>query len=182
MRDLAPGRLQLVQEFVNSADLEEGRDDVATPAAMRDWLRERGLPGAGTPLDGKAHARLLALREALREALAANCDGSPASAALAALDRLAARAPLLVRFAAGGAELRPAAGGADAAVAGLLGIVYAAMVEGSWSRLKVCRRRTCRWAFYDASKNRSGAWCSMQGCGNREKVRAYQQRRRAAAP
>jgi predicted RNA-binding Zn ribbon-like protein len=47
---------------------------------------------------------------------------------------------------------------------------------------KIRRRPGCRWAFFDASKNRLGAWCSMQACGDREKVRAYQQRRRAAAP
>jgi len=58
--------------------------------------------------------------------------------------------------------------------------VATAIADGSWARLKVCRSDSCRWAFYDASKNRSGAWCTMAVCGNRNKVRAYQRRRRGA--
>ncbi len=50
------------------------------------------------------------------------------------------------------------------------------MAEGNWPRLKVCREDTCAWAFYDRSKNRSGAWCSMAVCGNRTKARAYRAR------
>lgn len=46
----------------------------------------------------------------------------------------------------------------------------------AWSRVKVCARDTGRWAFYDASRNRSGTWCSMQVCGNREKMRRRAQR------
>ena len=40
-----------------------------------------------------------------------------------------------------------------------------------WTRLKVCARDSCRWAFYDTSRNRSGRWCSMAGCGNIVKMR-----------
>jgi len=36
----------------------------------------------------------------------------------------------------------------------------------------------CGWLFLDASKNRSRRWCSMQDCGNREKMRRYQQRKK----
>jgi predicted RNA-binding Zn ribbon-like protein len=49
---------------------------------------------------------------------------------------------------------------------------------GEWSRLKTCARESCRWVFYDASRNRSGRWCSMQVCGNREKTAAYRARNR----
>jgi len=54
-------------------------------------------------------------------------------------------------------------------------ITLKAMLDGTWPRLKVCRK--CEWAFYDYSKNRSGSWCSMQLCGNRLKTRAYRSRR-----
>ncbi|MBW3563024.1 MAG: CGNR zinc finger domain-containing protein, partial [Actinobacteria bacterium] len=43
-------------------------------------------------------------------------------------------------------------------------------------RLKVCRSDTCRWAFYDSSRNRSGKWCDMAVCGNRTKVANYRER------
>jgi len=63
---------------------------------------------------------------------------------------------------------------------GLLGRVAVVCLEtmrdGTWARLKCCRNRDCRWAFYDYSKNRSATWCSMQICGNRTKTRAYRRR------
>ena len=52
------------------------------------------------------------------------------------------------------------------------------MEAGTWLRLKACRNYTCRWAFYDHSKNRSGHWCTMSVCGNRQKSRGYRQRHR----
>jgi predicted RNA-binding Zn ribbon-like protein len=79
----------------------------------------------------------------------------------------------------GVATLEPAAAGVDGALGRLLAIVAAAQADGSWERLKACPWDTCRWAFYDHSKNRSGRWCSMEVCGNRAKVAAY--RKRAAA-
>src|SRR5918999_1778385 len=56
----------------------------------------------------------------------------------------------------------------------VLAVVYDALRDGSWSRLKTCRN--CGWAFWDESRNRSATWCSMQLCGNRLKVRRYRRR------
>ena len=61
--------------------------------------------------------------------------------------------------------------GSTAALGRVLAAAFACMQDGSWSRLKACRN--CHWAFYDESRNRSAAWCSMQLCGNRMKIRAY---------
>jgi predicted RNA-binding Zn ribbon-like protein len=52
-----------------------------------------------------------------------------------------------------------------------------AEAEGTWERLKVCHNEECRWAFYDASKNRLGRWCNMDVCGARHKMRAYRERK-----
>ena len=73
------------------------------------------------------------------------------------------------------AELRFAPRGD--ALDGVVAIAFAAMLDGTWSRLKACRN--CRWCFYDYSPNRSATWCSMQLCGNRKKTRAYRARQRA---
>ena len=54
--------------------------------------------------------------------------------------------------------------------------MYDAMTAGTWDRLKVCRNDECQWAFYDRSRNRSGAWCTMAVCGNRMKGRAFRRR------
>ena len=85
-----------------------------------------------------------------------------------------------VLAAEGCARLEPRLPGLDGAVGRLLGIVYTAMVDGTWYRLKACQSETCRWVFYDRSRNRSAAWCSMAVCGNREKARTYRRRRRGA--
>jgi predicted RNA-binding Zn ribbon-like protein len=53
------------------------------------------------------------------------------------------------------------------------------MENDTWARLKACRSDTCRWAFYDHSKNRSGHWCSMEVCGARHKAREYRARHRS---
>jgi len=58
-----------------------------------------------------------------------------------------------------------------------VGIVYTAMADGTWSRLKACRRDVCRWLFYDRSRNRSAVWCRMAVCGNRTKTKAYRARK-----
>ena len=58
-----------------------------------------------------------------------------------------------------------------------LAIVYTAVDDGTWSRLKACRRDVCHWLFYDLSRNRSAVWCQMAVCGNRIKTKAYRERR-----
>ncbi len=172
----APGSLAMVQRFINTADLEAAADGLRTPEALRTWLRQNVRePGAVGESD---LAVALTLREALRDLAEANNGGSPAPSALQVLNRVADRARLAPRFAAGGARLEPLAGGVDAALGELVAAVYEAMASGAWARLKACARHRCRWAFYDASRNRSGTWCSMRVCGNREKAQRF--RRRAA--
>lgn len=46
-----------------------------------------------------------------------------------------------------------------------------------WPRLKACTDDGCQWAFYDATRNRSRTWCSMDVWGKREKTRRYRQRK-----
>ena len=76
----------------------------------------------------------------------------------------------------GSVTIEPCRPGVDGALGRLLGIVAEAQKEGTWSRLKACPWDTCRWAFYDHSRNRSGVWCNMAVCGNRAKVRSYRER------
>ena len=71
--------------------------------------------------------------------------------------------------------------GIDGVLGDVLVVCLAAMADGSFGRLKCCRNRNCRWAFYDRSKNRSATWCSMQICGNRTKTRSYRRRSRPSA-
>ena len=41
--DTAPGRLELVREFVNTRDIDDDLDDIATPQALQGWVAEHGL-------------------------------------------------------------------------------------------------------------------------------------------
>jgi CGNR zinc finger/Putative stress-induced transcription regulator len=95
------------------------------------------------------------------------------------LNAIAAYAPLSVRFQRDGqASLEPASDGVEGALARLLAAVPLAQVDGSWRRLKICRNDACGRAFFDASKNHSGAWCDLGKCGNRLNARASRARRR----
>jgi len=48
------------------------------------------------------------------------------------------------------------------------------------SRIRQCESESCVIHFYDTSKRGSRRWCSMNICGNRLKVAAYQRRQRLA--
>ena len=182
-RDPAPGALSLVQAFVNTVDLEAEVEALADPAALRAWLVAHELASPDDRCSPADLQRAITVREALRARLLANAGeaGEAAGAeAEAVLDGAAQRARFTVRFRAGQATLEPAAAGVDGAVGRLLAIVSAAMADGTWARLKACRSDTCQWAFYDHSRNGSGAWCDMAVCGSREKMRAYRRRQRSA--
>ena len=66
-------------------------------------------------------------------------------------------------------------------MARMLGIAFESMTAGSWKRLKVCRNDACLWAYYDHSRNASGAWCRMAICGNRMKGQRFRARKGSAA-
>jgi predicted RNA-binding Zn ribbon-like protein len=172
----APEPLRLVQLFVNTASVVEHRAEwLPTPTALETWLDEHGAEPTGRPTQGDLD-RALALREALRDLLRRNNTGEEAPAAIAAVNEAAARAQLgLALDEAGELHLDVRGAGFDAALGRVIAVAYGAMLDGSWGRLKTCRK--CCWAFYDPSKNRSGTWCSMQLCGNRTKTRAYRRRK-----
>jgi predicted RNA-binding Zn ribbon-like protein len=180
----APGDLELVRRFVNTLDLDDGSDAIASDSALAGWLRDHGLIAEGGQARPVDVDRAVALREALRELMLRNNDGGSVDpAAPATLDRLAARAALRLRVGSDGlARLEPEGEDVDAALGRLLVTVYRSMENGTWSRLKACRNDACRWAFYDHSRNRSGHWCTMSECGNRAKAREYRARRRSGGP
>jgi predicted RNA-binding Zn ribbon-like protein len=44
------------------------------------------------------------------------------------------------------------------------------------TRIRECGDAACGWLFLDASRNRSRRWCTMEGCGNRNKARNFYRR------
>jgi predicted RNA-binding Zn ribbon-like protein len=180
-RPKAPGRLELLQRFVNSYNHDFPRewDRIGTRDRARAWLRQKRLVAPGDRVSDADVTRLRELREAIRALAIANQRGQPGAAATDVIRRVSATAQLSVAIDdTGRTTLEPTRGGVDGAVATLVGILHEAQLTGHWSRLKGCRR--CGYAFFDRSKNRSAAWCAMAICGNRTKNRTYYRRRRTS--
>jgi predicted RNA-binding Zn ribbon-like protein len=177
-RPKAPGRLELLQRFVNSYnhDFPPEWDRIGTAEKAQDWLRQKRLVASGDRISDADVARLRELREALRALAIANHGGTAGAGATDVIRRVARTARLGVAVDdTGRTALEPAGRGVDGAMATLLAILHEAQLTGQWPRLKGCRQ--CGYAFFDRSKNRSAAWCAMSICGNRTKNRAYYRRR-----
>ena len=171
--------VERVRSFVNTLD-PVGDDELATADQLDVWLRERALV-----VGDRATAADLRLARSLRAGLLAELlahHGEPPDrSALGSLDEVAADLPLTVSFTGGSRTstrpaLRPAGSGVRGGLAAILASVMALQADDRWSRLKACPDATCLFAFYDASRNRSRRWCSMESCGNRAKVRTYRPR------
>lgn len=164
----APGRLALVQRFANTVDREHGREALHSPGALRSLLLELGLLDRDAPVGAGELEAAHDLRDRI-QALALANNGIQTDVEL--------EAELVVRVDDERAVLEPARRDVHGALAALVGVVYTAMADGTWPRLKACRADSCHWLFYDRSRNRSAVWCSMAVCGNRTKTRAYRARR-----
>jgi predicted RNA-binding Zn ribbon-like protein len=175
----APGRLALVQMLVNTVDREHGPDLLDEVAGLSDWLDARGLLEPGVRPDVADLRAARDVREALRSLMRANNGAPEDPVARAVLEAAAARAELRPTFPSEGPELVPGRGGVDGALGRVVAATFAAILDGSWSRLKACPREVCGWAFYDRSSNASATWCSMAVCGGRVKAGTYYRRRRA---
>lgn len=166
--------LELVRDFVNTADLERGHDVLGDAAGLQRWLTGHRLAERGRKATERDAATARAVREALRELLRSN-NALPADrdGATRTLDTAVRDAGLSIRFVDGGVAIVPSRSGW---LGPLLSAVAGSMSDGSWSRLKACRSDSCRWAFIDTARNRSRQWCDMAVCGNRAKARTFREK------
>ena len=171
----------LIRDFVNTKEILDGGEALATPAELAGWCAAQGLVTGQARATAADLRHATELREALRQLLLAN-NGVEVDRASAfeVLDDVACRARVGLRCCDGAATLQPAATGIKGALGSIVAAVHTASVDGSWARLKACRARDCEWAFVDHAKNQSRAWCSMRVCGNRVKARSYRERQRAS--
>jgi predicted RNA-binding Zn ribbon-like protein len=181
-RPAAPPPLDLVQDFVNTEIPEWARDDIATPEQLGGWLRERGLLDEDVWVSAEDFVAARELRDALRglallNTTAGKLDDVTRAQIVSALSAVELRAEVDVE---GRPVPAPAGSGARRALSSIVAVVLEAQAAGSWRRLKACRKESCGWLFYDASRNCSSSWCSMSICGNRVKTAAYRRRRGAA--
>ncbi|NUS80352.1 MAG: CGNR zinc finger domain-containing protein, partial [Streptomyces sp.] len=150
-------------------------EDVPGARELRESLRATLLAHAGHP----AHAPVTPLGELLATApLRVTIDPADGSAGLASAyersadDASAEEAPAepapVEEVPAEEAPIAPGRLHSRIAEA-----VAAALIAGTWQRLKSCEAATCHWAYYDRSPAGRGRWCSMQVCGARAKMRRY---------
>src|SRR3954447_13057280 len=127
----APGGLHLVQQLVNSADLEEGTDELSDQEALGAWLGEHDLAAAGERFDAAGFERVIAFREAVRRLLLSHNGGELDREAVATLDRLAGEASVRVEFGSDGAlALVPCGDGVDGALGRLFAVIARAQTDG----------------------------------------------------
>jgi predicted RNA-binding Zn ribbon-like protein len=174
--------LEAVRRFVNTVHHEQGdvSEELQSPADLAAFFAEQGHGRVDVkPADLR---RALEVREALRDVMGANNGAALNPEAVDLLNRTAARAKVVAAFDDNASwRIEPASNGVDRVLGEMLATVFRAMSDGSWTRMKACGNPDCRWAFYDASKNRSGRWCEMASCGNRMKARAFRERARTRA-
>ena len=184
-----PEEVRLVNEFLNTVDLERFGEHADKPEAEREGLRScerleawfvaRGLLGKDETVGEQDLQLAVRVRDALRSAASAN---SGQAEERPDADRMSfEELPLVVRL---DEAWRPKLAGAEGGVGGALGRILADVVvassKGIWARMKICAAEDCRWAYFDHSKSRTGRWCAMETCGNRHKTRRYRQRRRGS--
>jgi predicted RNA-binding Zn ribbon-like protein len=177
-----PDAARLVRDFINTHELQVEREDLASPADLQDWLAERDLLPDDVRLEPADLATAVTVREGLRALLLENAGHGGEAAATSALNQVLAELPLRMTFNQGGYRLVSASSSPiGQAVGELADAIRRCAEDGSWVRLKVCARDSCRWAFYDTSRNQVRRWCSMAACGNRIKMqRAYAARKNRA--
>ncbi|MEU6992836.1 CGNR zinc finger domain-containing protein [Streptomyces sp. NPDC046465] len=183
----APGGLALVQELLNTApaghpDSPDSVDLIADGAlgpaqewadlAVRSWAAETGRGDVHLALTAGDLPDLRCLRDQLRRALAADDQDGEAVRFTSA--------PIVVGLSGDGAlSVEPEGAGARWLASAVLAEGLLAQAMGLWRRLKICRNEYCAAAFYDRSRNNSGVWHSVRGCGNAAHLRACRERRRA---
>ena len=180
VRPSGPAHVELVIAYTNSVDHELGTDDLTTTEGLSRWLAEHGLVRRGTRASADDLRLARALRDGLHVALVANHDRTShdGSRDWRELDRAAAELPLRVTGRGDRPSLEPVRPGVPGALSRLLVAVQDAVADDTWRRMKICPADDCRWAYFDATKNRSRSWCEW-GCGNKAKTRSYRARRKA---
>jgi hypothetical protein len=184
-----PEEVRLVNEFLNTLDLErfgehagkpeEEREGLRSPERLKAWLVGRGLLGREESVSEPDRRLAVQVRDALRSAASAN--SGPGRGWPDVVGRIFGELPLVVCFGEGfRPELVSGKGGVKGALGTILADVVVAASMGSWARIKICAAEDCRWAYYDHSKSRTGRWCAMETCGNRHKTRRYRRKKRSS--
>jgi predicted RNA-binding Zn ribbon-like protein len=188
---------QLALDFLNTYPVLNGKPtELLTDfKALLRWFRAAGLLTAGeanqlhrqwgmTSRARRTVKEVQHLREELRKQTIAWERGRPVQAAIITeLNCMMRLHPMRTRLASDGSppttELWFETKRPEDLFAPL--VHSAAMLFTGVDRDRVRKCANCVLHFHDTSKKGTRRWCSMQFCGNREKVAAYAARRRSRA-
>jgi predicted RNA-binding Zn ribbon-like protein len=168
-------------ELINSEHMREGlvqdglNDEEWRERFFARWAIQR-------PVSYRQLARLRELRTLLRRIVEQiTAEQAVADRSLEKLNSFLEPLPIrdrVVRSAAGGLARQSVVTGHVAPSAVVALDFLRLLTDGDWRRLRVCANDTCRWAFYDESRNRIRLWCDSTLCGNVMKVRRFRERNR----
>jgi predicted RNA-binding Zn ribbon-like protein len=176
----------LAVDFVNTvSDVRTGaREYLPTPSAFLAWALHSGALApdehaetaaslAANPRRAALHHRAaLELRASLTRVLTRH-DGSDDIAILDRARRAAVRLQTLQRY-GDRYELSWARPTTLLVPTGRVAVAAAALITSERvARLSQCDGPRCGWLFVDDSPGHRRRWCSMQDCGNRDKVRRF---------
>jgi predicted RNA-binding Zn ribbon-like protein len=180
----------VVLDLVNTVLVDNGElvDRLTAPEDLGRWVSATSLGeryGTPTKLDAQVFAQVIGLRGALKAGLDAVIarERIPV-ASLATINAVLRAGP--------GSELRAGAGGGvsyglrvdlsrdSGPLPWLLADAGASLISGdSAGLLRRCANHdSCVLLFLDTSRSRTRRWCSMELCGNRSKVAAFNARAR----
>jgi predicted RNA-binding Zn ribbon-like protein len=152
----------------------EPRELLASPADLDRWLISSGL----TRKAPRATVADVELARELRETIyaLASGQGTPQDtrAAREALNAVAALPAARPRLGASGELLRE--GNAQDLLATIARMSVELFGGPEHERIRQCEGEGCALLFLDLSRTGSRRWCSMAGCGNRAKARAFRRR------
>ena len=191
--DFCGGHVAL--DFVNTVgNRGAARDEhVATYGDLVAWAEARGVVtkgdaarlrrgAAAAPEDARAaYRRAIRLREAIYRVFQRRASGkTPAADDLATLNRFVAEmyrdAQLVVDGDRVVLETGSAADALDRPFAPVIRAAVDLLTGSQASLVGTCADDTCGWLFLDTTRNRTRRWCTMQDCGNRNKVRRFRSR------
>ena len=160
--------------LVNTNEPQAAQDQLRGPEETRSWLLAQGFEVG--ELGDDDWAAIVAFREGVRAAAAANNGYDVDTDAVAALRQAIDRLRFTIRATVDTSLKVTATTPGGQPLAPLVGTLMAAQADGSWARVKACARDSCRWLFYDTTRNRSRTWCTSTTCGSREKAKRYYRR------
>ena len=191
--DFCGGHVAL--DFVNTVgDRGAGADEhVATYGDLVAWAEARGVVAKGeaarlrraaiaAPEDARAaYRRAIRLREAIYGVFQRRASGkAPAADDLATLNRFVAGMYRDAQLVVDGDRVVLQTGSAadilDRPFAAVIRTAVDLLTGAQATLVGACADDTCGWLFLDTTRNRTRRWCTMQDCGNRNKVRRFRSR------